>query len=103
MSDQKQPSHSLLQAPLKVVNVGLEGFAQDLQHHGAPVLHVDWAPLTYGFGHGLDKRSVPAFNTPASISNGWVDFTGISSMKRRPPIEHAPPSRDRSTVSPTCA
>ena len=57
MTDQKQPSHSLLQAPLTVVNVGLEGFAQDLQHHGAPVLHVDWAPPARGDARLADLLS----------------------------------------------
>ncbi|MBM3359751.1 MAG: hypothetical protein FJY54_18830 [Betaproteobacteria bacterium] len=36
---------TVLLESLRVVNVGLEGFAQDLQEAGVPVLHVDWRPL----------------------------------------------------------
>ena len=28
----------------RVINVGLEGFAADLERLGVPVTHVDWAP-----------------------------------------------------------
>ena len=29
---------------LRVVNVGLRGFAADLERLGVPVLHVEWTP-----------------------------------------------------------
>ena len=48
MPDEKQPNRDLLHAPMHVVNVGLEGFARDLERHGAPVLHVDWTPPARG-------------------------------------------------------
>jgi hypothetical protein len=34
----------LLAGPLRVVNVGLSGFARDLLTSGVPVVHVDWRP-----------------------------------------------------------
>ena len=48
MSDKKHPSRSLLQEPIYVVNVGLEGFARDLENPGTPVVHVDWSPPARG-------------------------------------------------------
>ena len=38
----------LLTAPLRVVNVGLEGFARDLEALGVPVIQVDWRPPAGG-------------------------------------------------------
>lgn len=38
----------LLSAPVKVVNVGLEGFAGDLRALGVPVVHVQWQPPAGG-------------------------------------------------------
>ncbi len=35
---------TLLGQPLKVINVGLEGFAQDLERQGVAVVRVDWRP-----------------------------------------------------------
>ena len=40
MADDKD----LLQQPLRVINVGLEGFARDLEERGVEVVHVDWSP-----------------------------------------------------------
>ena len=37
-----------LEAPLRVVNVGLESFARDLEAQGVEVLHVDWSPPAGG-------------------------------------------------------
>jgi hypothetical protein len=34
----------LLGRPLRVINLGLEVFAQDLEAAGVTVLHVDWQP-----------------------------------------------------------
>jgi FdrA protein len=39
---------SLLGQPPRVVNVGLEVFASELEAAGAPVLHVDWRPPAGG-------------------------------------------------------
>ena len=57
MSDKEQSNRNLLQAPIKVVNVGLEGFARDLERHGAPVLHVDWTPPARGDAQLADLLS----------------------------------------------
>ena len=35
---------ALLAGPVRVVNVGLEGFARDLAANGAAVAQVDWTP-----------------------------------------------------------
>ena len=44
MADEKTPLPSLLAAPPLVVNIGLEGFAEDLRNRRVPVVDVDWAP-----------------------------------------------------------
>jgi len=38
----------LLQRPIEAVNVGLEGFAQDLASQHVPVVHVEWTPPARG-------------------------------------------------------
>ncbi len=38
----------LLEQPLKVINIGLEGFARDLDRRGVEVVHVDWTPPAGG-------------------------------------------------------
>jgi FdrA protein len=38
----------LLKKPLKVVNIGLESFAKELDHQGVEVIHLDWAPPAGG-------------------------------------------------------
>jgi FdrA protein len=38
----------LLDAPLKVVNVGLAGFANELEGQGVDVVQVDWKPPAGG-------------------------------------------------------
>jgi FdrA protein len=37
-----------LKAPLKVINVGLEGFAEELERQGVAVVQVDWRPPAGG-------------------------------------------------------
>ncbi len=39
---------TLLGRPLKVINVGLEAFAQDLERQGTAVVRVDWRPPAGG-------------------------------------------------------
>lgn len=39
---------SLLTAELTIINVGLEGFADDLTSEGATVIQLDWAPPARG-------------------------------------------------------
>ncbi len=48
MPESKKPSNDLLKAPLHVINVGLEGFAQELEEQGVSVVHVDWMPPAGG-------------------------------------------------------
>ena len=38
----------LLNSPLQVVNIGLEGFARDLESLKVPVVQVDWSPPARG-------------------------------------------------------
>ena len=38
----------LLKGPLKVVNVGLDGFADELKAQGVEVVNVDWSPPAGG-------------------------------------------------------
>ena len=37
-----------LNTPLRVVNIGLESFAEELKEQGVPVVHVDWVPPAGG-------------------------------------------------------
>ncbi len=39
---------SLFEQPVHVVNVGLEGFADELTSQGTPVTHLDWQPPAGG-------------------------------------------------------
>ncbi|MHA1151186.1 MAG: fdrA domain protein [Alphaproteobacteria bacterium] len=39
---------SLLGQRLKIINIGLEGFAQELERQGVPVVRVDWRPPAGG-------------------------------------------------------
>ena len=41
-------SKKLLTGPLKVVNVGIEDFARELDSRGVETIHVDWSPPTGG-------------------------------------------------------
>lgn len=47
----KEKAQSLLTAELVIVNVGLDGFADDLSAEGATVIPVDWAPPAGGNVH----------------------------------------------------
>ncbi len=46
MSEPKM--EKLLGAPLGVVNLGLEGFAEELERQGVAVVRVDWQPPAGG-------------------------------------------------------
>lgn len=39
---------ALLQSDIKVVNLGLESFADELEAAGVAVVHVDWSPPAGG-------------------------------------------------------
>lgn len=38
----------LLREPLRVINIGLEGFFRDLRNRETPVVQVDWSPPAGG-------------------------------------------------------
>ncbi len=40
--------NQFLKTPVKVVNIGLEGFAKELEQQGVTVVQVDWAPPAGG-------------------------------------------------------
>ena len=42
------PAASLLTTPVSVINVGLQGFADELAGQGVPVVHVQWQPPAGG-------------------------------------------------------
>ncbi len=44
----KIPAASLLTAPVRVINVGLEGFATELKAQGVAVTHLQWQPPAGG-------------------------------------------------------
>lgn len=47
---------TILETPLRVINLGLESFADDLRDSGVTVVHVDWRPPAGGatrFAHLL--------------------------------------------------
>lgn len=46
MSDQER--NGLLNQPVKVINVGLEGFAKELADRKVPVVQVQWSPPAGG-------------------------------------------------------
>ena len=48
MDDSKNRSAEILDNPVRVINVGLEGFARDLESQGVEVVHVAWSPPAGG-------------------------------------------------------
>ncbi len=38
----------LLTEPVRVINIGLEGFAKELEAQAVPVVHVQWQPPAGG-------------------------------------------------------
>jgi hypothetical protein len=55
----------VLAESLRVVNVGLEGFAQDLAAAGVPVTHVDWRPPDPRVAALLARLESAAASAPA--------------------------------------
>ena len=55
-ADEKKPA-SLLDRPVRVINIGLERFAEDLAAHGATVQHVQWVPPAGGDARLADLLS----------------------------------------------
>ena len=54
-ADMNQPS--LLEAPPRVINIGLERFAEDLAAQGITAQHVQWAPPAGGDARLADLLS----------------------------------------------
>jgi FdrA protein len=48
---------TLLDAPPRVINIGLERFAEDLAAQGVAVRHVDWSPPAGGDARLADLLS----------------------------------------------
>ncbi len=44
----EETPNSLLDRPIKVINVGLEGFSRELAQQGVPVVQVQWSPPAGG-------------------------------------------------------
>ena len=44
----KSKINEFLDAPLTVINIGLETFADELEEQGVPVVHLDWVPQARG-------------------------------------------------------
>jgi hypothetical protein len=42
------PQQPLLGRPVKVINIGLDRFAKELDDQGVPVVQVEWAPPAGG-------------------------------------------------------
>ena len=36
--------NEFLESEVKVVNIGLESFARELEERGVPTVHLDWSP-----------------------------------------------------------
>jgi hypothetical protein len=48
MSENKSSEKSILTEKLKVVNIGISTFADDLRSQGVEVVHLDWTPPAGG-------------------------------------------------------
>src|SRR6185503_13505286 len=50
----------LLAGPVRVVNIGLEGFARDLAASGTGVVQLDWRPPRFGFDETIEQANAEA-------------------------------------------
>lgn len=48
MQDDEHQIPTLLQSPLRIINIGLAGFADDLERQQIEVIDVDWSPPAGG-------------------------------------------------------
>lgn len=48
MTDKQDRVAAFMEAQLHVVNIGLDGFAADLENQGVAVVRVDWSPPAGG-------------------------------------------------------
>jgi hypothetical protein len=48
---------ALLAGPVRVINIGLVGFARDLAANGAAVAQIDWAPPKFAFDEAVEQAN----------------------------------------------
>ena len=65
---------NLLQGPVRVVNVGLAGFARDLAANGEAVAHVDWTPPAGG-----RPKLLAAL---AEVDSSWVEAANGAALEQ---------------------
>ncbi len=66
-------TEDLLNNPLRVINVGLESFARELEDVGVPVVHVDWSPSALAdpaLADLLDRLAAPDVAARIETANG---------------------------------
>ena len=99
----------LLDGPVKIINVGLQGFAEDLNQQGIDVVHVDWAPPARGnrkladllsrlgasAGEVIDRANTEAVNRMLAANPVLVDVIPASeafpALKDRMILHAGPP------------
>ena len=64
---------ALLARPVRVVNIGLDGFARDLAANGAAVAHVDWRPPRFPFDDVVEKANAEALRRILAAEPVLVD------------------------------
>ena len=72
---------SLLSGPLRVVNVGLAGFARDLAASGAAVVQVDWTPPAGG-----DPRLLAALSRLSASSVDEANRAALHKILAAEPV-----------------
>jgi len=72
---------SLLSGPVRVVNVGLAGFARDLVANGASVVQVDWAPPAGG-----DHRFLAALSRLSASSVDEANRAALHKILAAEPV-----------------
>jgi hypothetical protein len=86
---------ALLAGPLRVVNVGLEGFARDLAGRGAPVAQVDWSPPRFPYDAELEAANAEALRRVLAAEPVLADVRRagelVPELERRRLVLHAGP------------
>jgi len=67
----------LLDGPVKVINIGLKGFAQDLETQDVEVTHVDWSPPAGG-----DPHFAKLLSKLSAFSSESIDAANAEALKR---------------------
>ncbi|MGI9424215.1 MAG: DUF1116 domain-containing protein [Hyphomicrobiaceae bacterium] len=106
----KEPDTSgLLDGPVKVINIGLKGFAEELDRQGVDVVQVDWSPPARGnpklaellskmgasTSAGIDQANTEALNRMLAADPVLVDVIpasqAIPALKDRMILHAGPP------------